>query len=308
MPSLVLSALVLSMSAQAQDNDLMPEIYGRLSLTEALNKPRSGGSDPEFISNASRLGILGSIPLADDLEIIYQAEYEIDLDHGSFDSDLTTQRNSFIGLKGQLGTILAGKYDTPTKQIQNRVDLFNDWEGDIRTLVVAENRPNDTLYYSTPSMKGFVLSFAAVLDGQDSLQDRLSKSTSSAVAYTQGDFYVGLGYDNNLNNNDVVRLVTQYQIGNLQLGALYETSESSTNLRGEQDGLVVSASYRIDKFVLKAQTGASDQKREGGKQHSVGVDYIVNADTRLFGFFTETRADNRAVDSDQYGLGFEFRF
>lgn len=308
MPLFALSAVGASMSSYAQDNDLRPTIYGRVNLTEVLNKPRGGGSDPEFISNASRLGIMGAIPLTNDLEIIYQTEYEIDLDHGSFDSDLTSQRSSFIGLKGELGTILAGKYDTPTRQLQNKIDLFNDLQGDIKTLVVAENRPNDTLYYSTPSIIGFVLSFARVLDGQRSVQDRVSKSTSLAVAYTHGDFYAGIGHDNNLNDNDVVRVVTQYQIGKLQLGALYETSESNTNLRSEQRGVVVSASYKIDKFVLKAQTGMSDQKREGGQLHSVGVDYVISSDTKLFGFFTATRADNRAVDFDQYGLGFEFRF
>ncbi|MDP1930102.1 MAG: porin [Gammaproteobacteria bacterium] len=306
---LAVLASIYSISAQAQDSDITPTFYGRLNLTEVMNKPQKGDSNPDMVSNASRLGILGAIPLREGLELIYQAEYEVNPRHGKFDSDLTAQRNSFIGLKGGLGSLLIGKHDTPTKLIQNRIDLFNDLNGDIRTLVVAENRPNDTVHYTSPQFGGgFTASFAAVFDGQDSLGDRLSKSTSSSLTYTQGSFYAGVGLDNNINSHDVVRLVTQYRKGALQLGALYETSESSANNRGEQDGVFVSASYQIDKFLLKAQTGVSDQKRAGGKQHSVGVDYLINGDSRLFAFVTMTRADNNRVNNDQYGIGYEYRF
>lgn len=304
-----LSSMPVLAQGQEEASDLTPTIYGRLNLTEVMNKPQHRDSDPDMVSNASRLGILGAIPLREGLELIYQAEYEVNPVHGKFDSDLTSQRNSFVGLKGGFGTLMIGKYDTPTKLVQSRIDLFNDLNGDIRTLVVAENRPNDTVHYTSPEFGGgFTASFAAVFDGLDSFGDRLSKRTSSSLTYSRGSFYAGLGLDNNINSNDVLRLVAQYREGNLQLGALYETSESSANNRGEQDGVFVSASYQIDKFLLKAQTGASDQKRAGGKQHSVGVDYLINGDSRLFAFVTVTRADNDTVNNDQYGIGYEYRF
>lgn len=304
-----LSGLPTLSQAQQEAADLTPTFYGRLNLTEVMNKPQHGDSDPDMVSNASRLGILGAIPLREGLELIYQVEYQVDPVHGKFDSDLTKQRNSFVGIKGGFGTLLIGKHDTPTKLAQNRIDLYNDLNGDITTLVVGENRPNDTVLYTSPEFGGgFTASFAAVFDGLDGLGERLSKRTSSSLTYTKGSFYAGLGLDNNLNNNDVVRLVTQYREGNLQLGALYERSESSANNRGEQDGVFVSASYQIDKYLLKAQTGMSDQKREGGRQHTVGVDYLINGDSRLFGFVTVTRADNETVNNDQYGIGYEYRF
>ncbi len=44
------------------------------------------------------------------------------------DEDKSTfkQRNIYAGIKGQYGSLLAGKNDTPTKQAQKKIDLFND--------------------------------------------------------------------------------------------------------------------------------------------------------------------------------------
>lgn len=307
---LPLSALLGTFAADAgaQDNDLKPRLYGRLNISEVLNRPETGGHDPEFVSNASRLGIAGSLPFSDSLQIVYQAEYEIDLDHGRFGSGLTSQRNTYLGLSGGFGTLLAGKHDTPTKLIQNRVDLFNDLRGDIRALVVAENRPNDTLYYASPEFGGFEVAFAAIVDGQSGMYDRLTRSTSTSISFTEGSWYAAVAVDNNVNGSDVIRLVSQYSVGDLQLGALYERSEHATNNRGEQDGFVLSAAYTLDRWVLKAQGGASDQRVDGGREYSLGADYLLNDDSRLFGFATFSRSDVRANDNDQYGLGYEYRF
>jgi len=307
---LPLTALLGTFAAdvRAQDDDLKPRLYGRLNISEVLNKPESDGHDPEFVSNASRLGIAGSFPFSESLQFIYQAEYEIDLDHGRFDSGLTSQRNTYLGLSGDFGTLLAGRHDTPTKLIQNRVDLFNDLRGDIRALVVAENRTNDTLHYASPDFGGFEAAFSAIVDGQSGMYDRLTRSTSTSIRFTEGRFFAAVAVDNNVNDSDVIRLVSQYSLGDLQLGALYERSEHATSNRGEQDGFVLSAAYTLDKWVLKAQGGASDQRVKGGREYSLGADYLFNDDSRLFGFVTVSRSDVAANNNDQYGLGYEYRF
>src|SRR5690606_36047080 len=116
--------------------------------------------------------------------------------------------------------LLVGRYDTPTKLIQNRVDLFNDLKGDIRSLVVAENRTNDTVHYASPEFAGLELAFSAIVDGKSGVYDRLTGNTSASLTYTQDSLMRGVGIDNNVNGDDVVRVVTQYRLGPLQLGAL----------------------------------------------------------------------------------------
>jgi predicted porin len=300
-------------SALAQDDSLLPSFYGRINLTPVINMPDGDGSSTDVVSNASRIGLQGELPVTGSVKFIYQYEYQINPNKEDFNGRVFTQRNSWAGISSPLGTLFAGRNDTPMKLLQGRIDLFNDLLGDIRTLVVSENRPNDTVNYVSPTLAGFTFSYAAIIDGQDSLRDRATKSTSTSLTYTKGSYLVGIAIDNDVNNpnrtsNDAFRFVGQYREGDLQLGILYESSENSANNRGREDGLFVSTALTRGKLVYKAQTGISEARRDGNRQTSLGVDYMVNPDFKWFTFMTATRADNRAQRSDQVGVGMEVRF
>jgi len=292
----------------AQDGSLFPSLYGRINLTPRINMPDGQSSSTEVVSNASRIGLQGELPIAQGVTFIYQAEYQINPNKQDFNGRIFTQRNSWAGVSSPVGTLFAGRNDTPLKLLQARIDLFNDMQGDLRTLMVGENRPNDTVNYVSPEMGGFTFSYSAIIDGQESLRDRAAKSTSTALSFAHGSYHVGVAIDNDVINNDVFRVVGQYREGDLQLGLLYESSENSSNNRGREDGLFVSASLTRGKLVYKAQTGASEQRRDGNRQTSLGVDYVVNPDFKWFTFMTATRADSRAQSFDQVGVGMEFRF
>jgi predicted porin len=309
MPAVVCALSVQTVTpANAQDGNAPPDLYGRLNLTPVLNMPANSGSFTELVSNASRIGFNGGLALPSYLEFLYQAEYQFNPANGNFDDRTFTQRNTYVGVRGGFGTLLIGRNDTPVKLLQGRIDLFNDLTGDIKALLVAENRPNDSVHYTSPVVSGFVFAYAAIVDGKDSLQNRFSDSTSVSLSYSQGSYLFGLGVDNDINNHDVMRLTTQYRKERLQLGLIYESSTSITNARGKQDGFIISGSYQIGSYLIKLQTGVSDQRREGGRQSSVGVEYIPNGNSRLFSFFTSSRADNRSINSDQFGVGYEYRF
>lgn len=295
-------------STYAQDNSLLPSFYGRINLAPLINFREGQSSSTEVVSHASRIGLQGEWSIAQDVAFIYQYEYQINPNKEDFNGRVFTQRNSWAGIRSPLGTLFAGRNDTPTKLLQSRIDLFNDMQGDIRTLVVGDNRPNDTVNYVSPSLGGFTFSYSAIIDGQDGVRERATKSTSTALSYTKGSYLVGVAVDNDVLNNDVFRVVGQYREGDLQLGMLYESSENGTNTRGREDGLFVSAALTRGKLVYKAQTGASEQRRDGNRQTSLGVDYMINPDFKWFTFMTATRADNRAQRSDQVGIGMELRF
>ena len=305
LPLIVITTLSTSLSAFAQDDSLIPSFYAKVNVTPVLNKPDHGESSGDLVSNASRIGLEGDYALGDSLKLIYQAEYQVNPGDDNFTNFNLTQRNTFIGLKGGFGTVIVGRNDTPSKIVQNGIDLFNDLNGDIRTLFRSEIRPNDVILYTSPTKSGFTASYAAIIDGQDNIGDRLTKSTSASVTYAQGAFLFGVAMDNDVVNVDSFRLMSRYREGNLQLGLMYESAKTA---RGDKSGVVASASYKIDKLVLKAQTGAADQKREGGAQSSLGVDYNIDSTSRLFTFVTRTSADNRAINNDQYGVGFEHNF
>jgi predicted porin len=305
LPLIVITTLGASLPAFAQDDSLLPTFYGKLNVTAALDEPEQGNASGELESHASRIGLKGDYELSSTLNLIYQAEYQVNPGDEKFAHFNLTQRNSFVGLEGGFGTVLVGRNDTPSKLLQNGIDLFNDLNGDIKFLFLSEIRPNDVVQYTSPTKNGFTASYEAIIDGQKTIGDRATKSSSASMTYGQGAFLFGVAIDHSVVNVDSVRFMSRYREGNLQLGLMYESAKTN---RGDKSGVFVSAAYEIDKLVLKAQTGAADQRFEGATQSTVGFDYNMDPESRVFALVTHTGADNRAVINDHFDIGFEHNF
>ena len=131
----------------------LSDFYGHLNLSADYYFGESSQIKSDLKSNASRLGVRGDFRINDNITGIYQAEYQVDLEASP------TTRNTFLGLKGNFGTIKAGKHDTPLKLAQLDADLFNDTQGDIANITRGENRPSSYLGYDSPEIaKGLRLS------------------------------------------------------------------------------------------------------------------------------------------------------
>src|SRR5690606_19048868 len=129
-------------------------VYGKANVS-LQNADESGDAKIELVSNASRIGLKGSEEITEGLKAIYQLEYQTEVDDGSGSNGQTfNQRNIYIGLQGSAGTIMGGHFDTPLKVVQEKVDLFNDLEGDMATIFNGETRASNTVQYVTPSSFG----------------------------------------------------------------------------------------------------------------------------------------------------------
>ena len=142
-----------------------PTVYGKLWISVESQDTLSG-TEVDMVSNASRLGVKGSMDFGDGLEAIYQAEYEVDPVDGTADEKngrTFKQRNSFVGIKGSYGTLFLGTHDTALKKSQSKIDLFNDLAGDIKNILQGENRMSDFIGYTTPTLgEGFSATFNAI--------------------------------------------------------------------------------------------------------------------------------------------------
>jgi predicted porin len=240
--SLAIAGLTISATAHA---DLIPTVYGKVNVT--LNKydfddiksgARIDGQDNWALeSNASRLGVKGDVPLTEGLKAVYKLEYELYTDGSS--STTFNQRNTYAGLQGAWGTLVAGKNDTTAKAIAaETIQQFKDLPlGDFKYVMVGETRENNVIQYATPNLSGFIFSLE-IMPGEDSgeavttagekvdnqnngLADRLS----AAVTYKLDKLYLGLAADQNVQNTDIVRFVAQYGFGPVTIGGLYQTAE-----------------------------------------------------------------------------------
>ena len=304
----ILSLLLLVPVFYLQSEE--PTVYGKLWIS-VESQDTASGTEVDMVSNASRLGIKGSMDFGEGIEAIYQAEYEIDPVDGTADEskDRTfKQRNSFVGLKGSVGTIFLGKHDTATKKSQKKIDLFNDLAGDIKNILQGENRMNDLVGYTTPKINGFSATFNAIKGTEGLGDDSIGDSTSTSISYDSENFYIALAFDSELKGYDSTRLTLQIPFNRSQLGIMFQDSKKlSTGV--EEDGYVISFSQKVgDKGTLKFQQAESDMKLDSGKQFSFGYDYKLSSKAKAFFFFTDLSGDNTSKEKEITGIGFEYKF
>ena len=304
----ILSMLLLVPVLYLQSEE--PTVYGKLWIS-VESQDTASGTEVDMVSNASRLGIKGSMDFGEGIEAIYQAEYEIDPVDGTADEskDRTfKQRNSFVGLKGSVGTIFLGKHDTATKKSQKKIDLFNDLAGDIKNILQGENRMSDLVGYTTPKINGFSATFNAIKGTEGLGDDSIGDSTSTSISYDSENFYIALAFDSELKGYDSTRLTLQIPFNRSQLGIMFQDSEKlSTGV--EEDGYVISFSQKVgNKGTLKFQQAESDMKLDSGKQFSFGYDYKLSSKAKAFFFFTDLSGDNTSKEKEITGIGFEYKF
>ena len=303
---LTLFAFLMGFNLQSEQ----PTVYGKLWISiESQNT--ASGTEVDMVSNASRLGIKGSMDFGEDIEAIYQAEYEVDPVDGTADEskDRTfKQRNSFLGLKGSMGTIFFGKHDTATKRSQKKIDLFNDLAGDIKNILQGENRMSDLVGYTTPKINGFSATFNAIKGTEGLGDDSIGDSTSTSLSYDSENIYIALAFDSELKGYDSTRLTLQIPFSRSQLGIMFQESEKLSTGK-EEDGYVISFSQKVgNKGTLKFQQTESDMKLDSGKQFSFGYDYKLSSKAKVFYFFTDLNGNQDSKEKEIHGAGFEYKF
>jgi len=298
-------SLALAAGAAQAEGPIDGKVYGKVNLTLQSTDEGTDSRVTELVSNASRLGFKGETKLNDDLSAIYQLEYEASIDDGDNKGQTFTQRNSFVGLKGNFGTVKAGIHDTPTKLAQDKVDLFNDYEGDIKNVFSGENRESNIIFYTTPDMSGLSADIAMIASEDENEDD----AYSLAVKFKQENIYAALAFDQDVEGEgkDTMRLVTKFSLDALTLGLMWNKFEDE-NADFDEDGFMVSAAYKMGSNTFKVQHASSDIKKKGGEQTSLGMDHKLAKNTKVFGFYTMQDEDAANKDKDWIAVGIEHKF
>lgn len=298
------------------------KIYGKVNVS--LDSADDGtDSVTEVNSNASRIGVKGKSELSKGLYAIYKAEFEMYVDDGqgssSKGSDTFEQRNIYVGLTGSAGTVIVGRHDTPTKLSQKKIDLFGDLAGDIKNTFEGENRASNMVMYTSPKMSGFSASLMAIASegddvDQDGNPDDGLDGLSYSLSYNMDNLYVALSGDQDIDDQDLMRLVAQYNMGDLQIGAMYQTNEDNADSSAkDEDGYFLSAKYKLGNgFTVKGQYGEIDDSQNDKEEEtfSLGLDYKLAKKTKVFAYYTENTDTSSGTESEDevFGIGMEHKF
>ncbi|MFC3034782.1 porin [Pseudoalteromonas fenneropenaei] len=282
-------ALGILLSAAPALAEAQYKIYGKAEIQLAHTYKglmRYTKEGTQIDAPFSRLGIDGSNTLSGDLKLIYKYEVQVK----GFESDDTDSpfaaRNTYIGLRGSFGTLVAGRNDTRFKFSEGKLDLFNETQGDIAQVLAGQDRLGDTLTYTTPTWQDFNVSLTYAPK-----DDANNQQAGFAVTAIYGDralkskpYYVALSHTDSLNNLIATRVVAVTQWQQWQFGALLQDSE---NLSGDKfgKGYVASVSYTHNQWRPKLQFASDDSRlRHSGKaeQWTLGLDYLYDKQTNLY--------------------------
>lgn len=271
MKKTLISASVASVIALTSFGALAdgPNFYGRLDLSVSSSDTgattQNGKDGTVFENNFSHLGVKGSETLGNNIDVIYQMEFQVENTTNS--GDTFKARNTFLGLKSAAGTVLVGRNDTVFKQSEGGVDLFGNSNADIDRLVGGQTRSGDGIWYYSPKIADLVTLNATYLmednytdeAGKDSYEDQYALSATIGDKKFKAQNYYVAGAYNTIGGIDAYRGVAQVKFGDFKLGGLYQSTESQTTDQ-EGDSYFVNIAYNLNGVNLKAEYG----KDEGG--------------------------------------------
>lgn len=299
--TLIAASVLASLSAPALAG---ADLYGKVNVS-VQSSDSGDGAQAEIKSNASRLGIKGSEKLEGGLQIVYKYEFQVDPADESGEKNFKS-RNQYIGLKGAFGEVLVGRNDTVFKQSQGKLDLFSDYEADIKALWKGENRMSDSITYKSPKFNGVQVGVSYVVDEENEDSATSLSATYGDKELKKGKYYAAIAVDSEMPKGDAkydaTRLVFGAKVSDVKLGAMYQTQEKVDSGK-EETGFLVNAQYKVGSYNLKGQY----QTLEDDSGITLGVDRKLGKSTKLFAFYTSFNFD-AAEDESYFALGLEHKF
>ena len=224
----ILFAVITALSAPAFADTANVTVYGKVDAsydsinTGTATNGTTGVTSNRVSSNTTYLGFKGSDDLGDGLSGIWQIESSINVGYSAATINTVEigTRNTFLGLKNDsLGTVLAGRHDTPYKLSTRRFDQFADGIADNRSILgglanvtasataagvkgsaaaAFDGRQDQVVAYISPNLGGLTVAAAHVnlVPTQNTVAAAQNKNATSVAAwYDANGFYGSLAYE-----------------------------------------------------------------------------------------------------------------
>ena len=318
--STVIFALLISLASGISRGQSEYEFYGRSDITANqinLNSLFPPQQEWQLNSNASRVGFRGSYQISDSLEAIYQLELEVNFDDdnsiAASSKDLFETRNTYIGLQGNFGRIIAGRHDTTSKTAGREVDRFNDQVvADIKNFMEGEDRVSDLLMYTTPEWMGFSAT-AGIITAEDANavtgNSGLAHGSTLSLNFSNDVVTVAIATNNDIDKQDLTRLMTNFYIGATEVGFIWQQADR-IDIDADEESWFISAEHRINEdWRIKGQYGITEYSMLSNKdeQFVVGLDRILNSNAFLYVNYVQLDRDKTVASFSDTGLAIGFR-
>ncbi|TMI18956.1 MAG: porin [Betaproteobacteria bacterium] len=322
----VASACALPAAALAQVPSWI-QIYGRANVsyerittenssnTAALPAGQPNQSNWDLVDNSSRIGIRGNKDLGGGLTGLFQVESRVRLDSGG---DLLSTRDSYAGLAGGFGTVRLGRTIGPVYYATyDYISMHNHDTGTSSDALLAptvfgnQGFMNNTVWYTSPKIgRAFTVDVAYSLLGvQRVVSDSQPHYLGVVGSYDQGPLHAAASY---ANTQKTVALGTGANDDKAYtIGGLYDFKKTKVLTGGDasRNYVRVSAMMPVGKHEFHVNFGtvnhgvgssaSSSTSNDGAKQWTLGYNYNITKETKIYGFYTKVDNDSNGT----YGAG-----
>ena len=216
---------------------------------------------------------------------------------------LAWNRQSWIGLEGSFGTIIAGRQYRPEARVVLQLDPYNGSSvaSPPNTYSNLVYRTSNALVYETPRIAGWQ-GLAMVVPGGQTKRSRGTRDDRGlAVMYRGGPLQLGYGWDRRVNARATDSRVWQsvggtYDLGAAKLYAAYRSRKENAVALDERS-YWIGASAPLGAFTLRGVVGAVDDHsahRQGTTALGLGIEYRLSKRTDLYGRYAKLRNRNGA--------------
>ncbi len=322
--ALAVAAATVAPVAMAQTANPVT-LYGRVYVMFENVKADGGTAAPVSSRNrvnnngASLLGVRGTEDLGGGLKAFFQLETEFRPDQ----NDTTFgNRNSGVGLQGDFGSVLLGRWDLPFKLAAAKYDVFGDTTIGGYTSVMSDRgqfnrRDQNVAQYWSPNFSGFQarLSYTAN-EGKTATVNPVI--TSMNLTYDQGPISLAYAYEK---HKDIFKNYTgasasvagaqetgqtfggSVTFGPMRVGALiqrFKKTGGGTTVTSDQRSEMLNLLYTSGKnqFAFQTQrskegatraTAATLVTEPDSKVNSVGYFYNFSRRTSFIAVYTQTK-------------------
>lgn len=279
-------------------------------------------SKASLSSNASRIGFKGDEELGNGMTVLWQLDQEVTFDTGVFTSGM---RQTFVGVSGGFGMVLAGKLDTPYKSTTGQYDIFSDTKADYNAIMgsangrlMFDNRTGNTVAYVTPKVNGFTGKVAYVVANINS-GDNLPISNyrndqdaySASANYAAGPLNVSAAYETLIRAGAARDNAVAWNVGgsyNIMDTATVALIYENVDLGGsnnDRNAIYGNVAYKMADTTLKLAVAQADKLgsgvSNGATQISVGAAQSLSKSTELYALYSQISNDNAGAYGFKYG-------
>jgi len=302
-------------------------VYGKIKQSLDMVDITGGADEWQINDRNSRLGFKGSEDLGNGLKAIYKMEFNVRASRGG--SGTTTNatpggnfrpgfanghvngsdaifanRNQYVGLAGDFGTVLIGRHDSPANIAWNKNNVFGDTAADLKSGTASPldwERIDGTVAYISPSFSGLTVAAAIVPDettynptGGDGIADHYSV----AAMYSNAGLYAALAHtslDVTGGALDETVVAVNYAMDAFKVGVTYEDAENGIN--NDVETWQVFGTYKMGNNTLKAQMWDmdSDTALADADGWAIGLDHAFSKRTVAKLTYLDTDADTAAT-------------